>query len=92
MPEQFDYQDPTASQAVVTSDTFILAEQVGMDAHFGKSMFAKVAPVVYIYATAGNAPAPRTTRESQPWGSSTACTIHLSARATRKLAASTKVW
>jgi hypothetical protein len=63
---QFDYQDPTASQAVVTSDTFILAEQVGMDVHFGKSMFAKVAPVVYVYAGHGNPPAPRTTLASNP--------------------------
>jgi hypothetical protein len=63
---QFDYQDPTASQAVITSDTFILANQVGMDAHFGKSMFAKVAPVVYVYTGHGNAPAPRTTLALNP--------------------------
>jgi hypothetical protein len=63
---QFDYQDPTASQAVVTSDTFVLAEQVGMDAHLGKSMFAKVAPVVYVYAGHGNPPAPRTTLAGSP--------------------------
>ena len=58
---QFDYQDPTASQAVVTSDTFVLAEQVGANVRLGKSMSFKVAPVVYVYAGHGNSPAPRTT-------------------------------
>lgn len=57
---QFDYQDPTTSRAVVTSDTFILANQVGLNARLGKSMTLKVAPVTYIYTGKGNPPTPGT--------------------------------
>jgi len=62
---QFDYQDPNPAQSVPTSDTFLLAQQIGGDVRFGKSMMFKVAPVVYVYAGHGNAPAPRTTPFTQ---------------------------
>ena len=55
---QFVYQDPTSSSQFLSGDTFMLANQAGMNVRFGKSMSAKIAPVVYVYAGKGNQPAP----------------------------------
>jgi hypothetical protein len=66
---QFDYQDPTVSRAVVTSDTFILANQVGVNARLGKSMSLKAAPVTYVYTGHGNAPSPATTPSTANYNS-----------------------
>jgi len=57
---QFDYQNPSVAEEVPSSDTFILANQVGVNVRFGKSMSFKIAPVVYVYVGQGNAPAPQT--------------------------------
>lgn len=55
---QFAYQDPSATTDFPSGDTFMLANQAGMDVRFGKSMMFKVAPVVYTYTGHGNPPAP----------------------------------
>jgi hypothetical protein len=55
---QFAYQDPSVTSQFPSGDTFLLANQVGMNARFGKSMSAKIAPVMYVYAGKGNPPAP----------------------------------
>ena len=57
---QFDYQDPNPARETPISDTFLLANQIGATVHVGKSMFFKVAPVVYVYVGHGNPPAPNT--------------------------------
>jgi hypothetical protein len=57
---QFDYQDPSVAQEAPSGDTFILANQAGVNVRFGRSMSFKVAPVVYVYVGHGNPPAPQT--------------------------------
>lgn len=56
---QFDYEDPSVAQEVPSSDTFLLANQAGVNVRLGKSMSFQVAPVVYIYAGHGNPPFPQ---------------------------------
>ncbi len=58
---QFLYQDPSVGQRFLTSDTFLLANQLGFNVRFGKSMAFKAAPVFYLYAGQGNSPAPKAT-------------------------------
>jgi len=58
---QYDYQDPSVYQSLATSDTFMLAQQIGVNVRFGKTMSFKVAPVVYIYTGHGNSPGPDVT-------------------------------
>jgi len=50
---QFDYQDPTSAKELPSSDTFVLAWQVGANVKIDKNMSFKVAPVFYNYTGAG---------------------------------------
>ncbi|HEY3761893.1 MAG TPA: putative porin [Verrucomicrobiae bacterium] len=51
---QFDYQDPSSASEFPSTDTFVLAWQVGALVHLPKDMSFKIAPVVYNYAGAGS--------------------------------------
>jgi Putative porin len=50
---QFLYEDSNPDTQRPTSDTFLLAQQIGVEYHFNKSMSVKAAPVLYIYAGNG---------------------------------------
>jgi len=50
---QFIYQDTNPDTAFPSSDTFLLAWQVGASAKFTKDLSAKVAPVIYNYTGVG---------------------------------------
>jgi hypothetical protein len=50
---QFDYQDPSAANELPSSDTFVLAWQVGANVRIGKNMSFKVAPAFYNYTGVG---------------------------------------
>jgi hypothetical protein len=52
---QFLYQDPTAATAVPSSDTFILAWQLGANWRISKDSSFKIAPVLYDYTGQGSA-------------------------------------
>lgn len=52
---QFVYQDTSPDAAVPSSDTFLLAWQVGANAHLAKDVSFKVAPVLYNYTGHGTA-------------------------------------
>lgn len=54
---QFDYQAAPNAQQAPSSDTFLLAWQLGGNVRFGKDMSFKVAPVLYTYWGRGNGPA-----------------------------------
>jgi len=54
---QFDYQDPTAASAFPSSDTFVLAWQLGGVLNLNRDMWFKMAPVLYSYTGLGNPPA-----------------------------------
>jgi len=51
---QFDYQDPSSAAEVPSSDTFILAWQLGAQVNINKDMYFKVAPVYYLYNGVGS--------------------------------------
>ena len=51
---QFDYQDPGSATQVSSSDTFVLAWQVGTKVNIGKDMFFKIAPMLYAYTGDGH--------------------------------------
>ena len=51
---QFDYQDPTSASQLPSSDTFLLAWQVGTQVQLPKQMSFKVAPVMYNYTGYGS--------------------------------------
>ena len=51
---QFDYQGPGQAWNNPSSDTFLLAWQVGANVRFGNAMSFKIAPVFYDYTGAGN--------------------------------------
>jgi hypothetical protein len=50
---QFDYQDPSAANELPSSDTFVLAWQVGANVRIGENMSFKVAPAFYNYTGVG---------------------------------------
>ncbi|PWU11104.1 MAG: hypothetical protein C5B50_23955 [Verrucomicrobia bacterium] len=50
---QFDYQNPSVAQNWPSSDTFILAWQVGANVKFNKDTSLKFAPVIYNYTGLG---------------------------------------
>ncbi|MCX6902700.1 MAG: putative porin [Verrucomicrobia bacterium] len=50
---QFDYQNPTSASELPTSDTFVLAWQVGANVRITKDMSFKIAPVFYNYTGVG---------------------------------------
>ena len=58
---QFDYQDPNPASAFPSSDTFLTTWQAGGTAKFGKDMFFKMAPIVYLYTGQGNTTLPGAT-------------------------------
>ncbi|HEU5396826.1 MAG TPA: putative porin [Verrucomicrobiae bacterium] len=51
---QFDYQNPGSASQLPSSDTFLLAWQMGAVVKTTKDSFFKIAPVVYNYAGVGN--------------------------------------
>jgi hypothetical protein len=51
---QFMYQDTNPDVAIPSSDTALLAWQIGVNAHFNKSMSVKIAPTLYTYAGEGS--------------------------------------
>jgi hypothetical protein len=50
---QFDYQDPSSANQLPSSDTFVLAWQLGANVRIGKNMSFKVAPAFYNYTGVG---------------------------------------
>ena len=50
---QFDYQDPASATQVPSSDTFVLAWQMGAKVNVSKDMFFKIAPMLYTYTGEG---------------------------------------
>jgi hypothetical protein len=50
---QFDYQSPSTASISPTGDTFLLAWQLGANAHLTKNTSFKVAPMLYTYAGHG---------------------------------------
>jgi len=51
---QFLYQDSNPDHGLPSSDTFMLAWQIGATAHITKDISAKVAPVIYNYTGVGS--------------------------------------
>ncbi len=47
---QWDYQDPTSASEFPSTDVFLLTSQAGATVHMGKSVSAKAAPMIYVYA------------------------------------------
>ena len=52
---QFDYQDPSSANEVPSSDTFVLAWQLGANVRINTNMSFKIAPVFYYYTGVGTA-------------------------------------
>jgi Putative porin len=50
---QFDYQDPSSANALPSSDTFVLAWQLGANVRIDKNMSFKIAPAFYNYTGVG---------------------------------------
>ena len=50
---QFDYQDPSSANEVPSSDTFVLAWQLGANVSIDPNMSFKIAPVLYNYTGMG---------------------------------------
>ena len=50
---QFDYQDPSSANELPSSDTFVLAWQLGANVRIDKNMSFKVAPAFYNYTGMG---------------------------------------
>lgn len=50
---QFDYQDPTEANELPSSDTFVLAWQLGANVRIDKNMSFKIAPAFYNYTGVG---------------------------------------
>jgi hypothetical protein len=50
---QFDYQDPSSANELPSSDTFVLAWQLGANVRIDKNMSFKVAPAFYNYTGIG---------------------------------------
>ncbi len=53
---QFDYMDPNPAYSFPSSDTFLLAWQVGANVRIARDVAFKVAPMLYTYTGRGNAP------------------------------------
>jgi hypothetical protein len=51
---QFDYQNPSSGSEFPSTDTFILAWQLGANVKLGKDMSFKIAPMVYNYTGKGS--------------------------------------
>lgn len=50
---QFDYQDPSSANELPSSDTFVLAWQLGANVRIDKNMSFKIAPAFYNYTGIG---------------------------------------
>ena len=53
---QFDYQDPTSASDFPSTDTFLLAWQLGANVRIGKDVSFKIAPMLYTYVNVPPAP------------------------------------
>lgn len=58
---QFDYMDPSVAYDLPSSDTFLLAWQVGAIVHLNKNASFKIAPMLYNYTGRGNSVVPGAT-------------------------------